>query len=346
MFKYIEKKKLSDQNHIAEELLIAKHLSGETTAAEEDALQKWIALAPGNEQIYLKFKRVYELSGKIHDPSAGDSLGIDVEKEWSHFLKKVEENEKTIQFEPQAKSNAWLRIAAAVLLVVASGIVVNYFVSKGRDQVYQTAENTEVINLSDGSTVFLNRNSMLTVRSSFAKKNREVELRGEAFFEVKPDKQKPFIIGTSGADITVLGTSFNVQSYEQRNEVEVVVETGLVKLAPREMDQSVELKAGEKGVLRKREMELVSSPNTDVNFLSWKTKRLIFNKANLKSVLETLQATYGVEFIISGDVSKECQVTVTFENQSLEAVLKVLQSTLDLTYNQEGNKIEITGAGC
>ncbi|GAB1445167.1 FecR domain-containing protein [Flammeovirgaceae bacterium] len=337
---------MSDQDHIAEELLIAKHLSGETTAAEEAALQKWIALAPGNEQIYLEFKRVYELSRKIFDPSDADSLSIDVEKEWNHFLKKAEENEKTIQFEPQAKSNAWLRIAAAILLVVASGIVVNYFVSNGGDQTYQTAENTEVINLSGGSIVFLNRNSMLTVRSSFAKKNREVELHGEAFFEVKPDKQKSFIISASEADITVLGTSFSVQSYEQRNEVEVVVKTGLVKLAPREMDQSIELKAGEKGILRKRERELVSSPNTDVNFLSWKTRRMVFDKTNLKSVVETLQATYGVEFIISGDVSKECQVTVTFENQTLEAVLKVLQSTLGLTYKQEGNKIEITGAGC
>lgn len=337
---------MNNQNHSEETLLIAKHLSGETTHSEEEALQRWISLSNDNEQIYLKFKRVYEVSGKIYDHSAGDSLGIDVEQEWNLFVNKVEQQGKTIEFVPQSKGSAWLKIAAALLLLVASGIVINYFVGKGGEQIYQTAENTEVIDLPDGSIVSLNRHSTLIVKNSFAKQGRTVELLGEAFFEVTPDQQKPFIIGVDKAEVTVLGTSFNVQNWDHQNEVEVVVETGVVKLKPKELNQSVELRAGEKGTYRKKEKQLVSTKNTDTNFLSWKTKNMVFSNTNLKSVVETLRATYGVEIVISADVSDECEVTVTFENQPLEIVLKVLESTLSLTYKREGNKIEITGAGC
>ncbi|MEP2668408.1 MAG: FecR domain-containing protein [Cyclobacteriaceae bacterium] len=337
---------MSDNNHSEETLLIAKHLSGETTSAEEEALQKWIALSSANEKIFLKFKRIYEVSGKIYDRSGGDALDIDVEKEWNHFVKEAEQKGKTIEFNPQTKSGMWLRIAAALLLVIASGVVINYFVGKGREHIYQTAENTEIISLPDGSTVSLNRNSILTVKNSFDDKNREVELLGEAFFEVVPDSQRPFTIQVGEAQVTVLGTSFNVQNLDSRNEVEVIVETGIVKLGSNEINQSVELKAGEKGVFRKNEKEIISNQNTDVNFLSWKTKTVIFNNTDLKSVVETLESTYGVEITISAEVSADCEITVTFENQSLESVLKVLKSTLDLTYRREGNKIEITGVGC
>jgi ferric-dicitrate binding protein FerR (iron transport regulator) len=335
---------LSDNKHSEEELLIAKHFSGETTVAEEEALQKWIALSNTNKQVYLKFKRLYEASGNIYSLSAADS--IDVDKEWGRFVKEVELKEKTIEFKQQPQSSVWLRIAAVLLLVVVSGIVINYFTSKGKDQVYQTAENTEVINLPDGSIVSLNRHSTLIVKSSFAKKDRAVELLGEAFFEVTPNQQKLFIISADKAEVTVLGTSFNVRNLDNQNEVEVVVETGIVKLKPKEIKQSLELRAGEKGTFRKREKELVSNQNTDINFLSWKTKQMVFNNTDLKSVMETVQSTYGVEIVISADVSQDCEVTVTFENQSLEAVLKILQSTLNLTYKREKNKIEITGAGC
>jgi ferric-dicitrate binding protein FerR (iron transport regulator) len=337
---------LNDQNHSEEVSLIAKHLSGETTSTEEEALQRWITLSSANEQTYLKFKRIYEVSGKMYEPTKYDSLGIDVEKEWNHFVSGVEQKGKTIRMEPQPKSNTWLRIAAVLLLLITSGIVINYFVSQGGEQVYQTAENSQEITLPDGSSVFLNRNSTLTVSNSFADKNREVKLLGEAFFEVTPDAQRPFIIELDNANVRVLGTSFNVQNLENQNEIEVVVETGVVQLAPKELNQSLELRAGQRGTFRRKEKQLVSTENTDANFLSWKTKNMVFSNTSLKSVVETLRSTYGVEIIISAEVSDECEVTVTFENQPLEAVLKVLQSTLSLTYKREGSKIEITGAGC
>jgi len=337
---------LSDQNDSEETLLIAKHLTGETTSIEEEALQKWIALSDVNEQIYLKLKRIYEVSGKLYDPTKYDSINIDVEKEWNHFENEIGSKGKTIQLETQRDGTTWLKIAAVVLLMIVSGIVVYYYIGQSGEQVYQTAENTEEIILPDGSVVFLNRHSTLTVKNSYNEKSREVKLLGEAFFEVVPDVQRTFIITVDNAEVRVLGTSFTVRNFDRMNEVEVVVETGVVELKPNEIEKSIELRAGQKGTFNKKEKQLLSIENTDVNFLSWKTKKMVFSNANLKSVVETLRTTYGIEIIISTDIPDECEVTVTFENQPLEAVLKVLQSTLNLTYKRGKNKIEITGAGC
>ena len=148
------------------------------------------------------------------------------------------------------------------------------------------------------------------------------------------------------AEITVLGTSFNVQTYKNREEVEVTVETGIVKLNPLLIDKAVELRAGEKGIFRKKEKTLISALNDDTNYLAWKTRRIIFEASDLNAVAKAISTAYGMEVLILPNVSSACRVTVTFENQSLDAVLKVLASTLDLTYKIEGNKIEITKAGC
>lgn len=337
---------MSDQYHSEEAILIAKHFSGETTAAEEEALLKWIALSETNQKLYDKYKRLYDTSGEVNTRSAADVLDINIDQEWDRFVTAAEQSENTIKLKLGAQPLRWLKIAAAFTLLIASGVVINYWLGINEDSVYQTAENTKVISMPDGSVVSLNRNSTLMVSGLYAEKNRSVKLSGEAFFEVTPDKEIPFTIELSDAEVTVLGTSFSVKNTKHKNEVEVIVETGVVTLKPKAQPQFLELKAGEKGIYRIKEDELISSANSDVNFLSWKTKKITFNDSDLKSVVQTLQATYGVIISISTEVSADCVVNVTFDNQSLEAVLNILQSTLDLTYKREANRIEITRAGC
>lgn len=334
------------ENHNEAQLLIVKHFTGEATAAEEKKLEAWRLLSRENEEIFQQIGKAFDLTAN-YSPSAYSRLDVDVPKEWDRFLRNIGEKEKTISFIPERfGSNNWLRIAAVVLLVVTAGFIVNYFIAQSADLVYQTANNSETIALPDGSTVFLNRNSMLSFNKNFNEQDREVSLKGEAFFEVIADVDHPFKIMADQAQVIVVGTSFNVQSYENRKEVVVTVETGVVKLEPLLIDQVVELRAGEKGTFNKEVKTLASVLNEDTNYLAWKTRRIVFEGSDLNAVALGISTTYGVEVVIMPDVSSACRVTVTFENQTLEAVLKVLESTLDLTYRIEGNKIEITKAGC
>lgn len=338
---------MNEENHSVEEDLFVRHLAGEATAAEEKSLQEWIAMSKENAELFREFKKTFELSGSLYDPGSSSKLDIDVSKEWGRFEKNIEEREKSISFTPdKSGSNIWIRIAAAILLVVTSGIVINYFTSQGGDQVYQTAENTETVILPDGSTVFLNRHSKLTINKDFSGDNRALRLEGEGFFDVVSNRESPFVIQMEEAEVTVLGTEFNVQGYSSNAQISVTVESGVVRFKPKSIAEEVELRAGEKGVFDKIQKTLANNPNDDVNYLAWKTRKIIFRETRLSEVAEVLKSAYGVDLIVGANVSAACVVTVAFDNQSLEAVLNVLKSTLDLTYKINGNQIEITKAGC
>ncbi|MBL7861259.1 MAG: FecR domain-containing protein [Cyclobacteriaceae bacterium] len=332
----------SNQNDIDE--LIARSLAGESTAEEEERLSTWIAQSDDNRQRFQKIKRVLTLSDAYYKTKQQEP-NLDINQEWNHFLTLIDSG-KERKLRPAAKSySLWMRVAAAVLLVVAVGSIFNLFVSD-KTTVIETADATQLITLPDGSQVTINENSQLTYSTDFGKSTRTLTLKGEAFFDVARDPQKPFIISANEATIEVLGTSFNVQAYDTGKKIEVVVATGTVKLSVPTMKQAVMLQAGDRGVYSRTDKELTNATNADINFLAWKTRKIIFIETELHTVVETLNHAYGANIILEAKVPDTCLVTVTFDQQSLDAVLNVLKTTLNLTYRIENGKIVITHAGC
>ena len=332
-------------NDTAKEL-IAKSLAGEASPEQEKELQEWIAQSPENERYFSEVAKVFKLSEKYYADRPADNLKIDIDAEWNHFVKTISKDEKpTRQLETGGSSRPWLKIAASILLLVSSALVFNYLISK--DEIrFETAQNTKVIQLPDGSSVILNRNSTLSYEDDFGKETRTLRLTGEGFFDVTPNPEKTFIIITSTARIEVVGTSFNVLAYDSLEKTEVIVKTGIVKLTVPSLQQEVKLTAGEKGVYAKYDRQLISTVNADVNYLAWNTREIVFTENDLKTVIETLNKAYNTKIIINTEISDTCLLTVKFDHQTLEAVLHVLENTLNLTYRINGNQIEITGAGC
>lgn len=335
--------------NVMEEELIIRYLSGEASAEEEKKLLAWIVQRPVNERRFLASKKVFELSNKHYAGREGQRLDIDVDQEWNHFVnnigKRKPARERSLM--PDGPSGgSWLRMAAAILLLLMSGAIVYYYVIKNSDVRYQTADNTLMVSLPDGSHAILNAHSELSYSSTFGEKHRRVKLKGEGFFNVERDMQKPFIIDVNQGEVEVLGTSFDVQGYDDREAVEVVVQTGVVKFSVPEAKAEVTITAGQKGVYSKTGHHISSFLNEDPNFLSWNTRTLVFEEDDLRTVIETLNKTYHVNIVIASEIPASCVVTVTFDHQTLEAVLNVLQTTLNLTYQINGNRIEITRAGC
>jgi len=330
------------------ETWIAKHLTGEATPQEETQLQEWIDENPENKKLFVDFKQVMELGKKHYDTNSSISLNIDINSEWNHFLKNVEHNQglKVIKLNKGSaiSRNNWLKIAASVVLIASVGLLINYFSTRSSLIQYQTAQNTQEIVLPDGSVVTLNKNTSLSYAESFGEADRSLNLIGEAFFEVTKNKTSPFIISTKKTQIQVLGTSFNVRDFGQSDDAEVTVATGLVKFAKNNSNEAITLKAGDKGILRLN--RLVSKVITDVNYLSWKTGKIVFEEQSLKSVIETLNRVYQVNIFSKFELPETCQITVTFEQQTIEAVLNVLKTTLDLNYLINGDQIEFTSIGC
>jgi len=339
---------LNQDQHNEEETLIAKYLAGETSSAEEQRLHEWVAESKENEAQLGRARQAFALTKMHYAPDAHQQLNIDVDLEWQRFISRIETSkgdQKTFIFNFPL-SNQWLKVAASIVLVVVSGFVANYLLTRPVDTIYQTAENTEMFSLPDGSVVTLNRYSKLTFAEDFGKNIREVTLEGEGFFEVVPDTANPFVVQVDKTLVRVLGTSFSVQGYLTRPSLEVTVATGRVAVATKDINQEVQLETGERAIYSRNSRELKKQVNEDANFLSWKTKQLIFNAANLQEVVAAVGFTYGVEIVVSTAIPDSCKVTVSFDNQSLDAILNVLKSTLDLTYRTIGKKIEIVEAGC
>lgn len=327
--------------------LITKHLSGESSAEEAKQVEAWIALRPENDLHFQKMKKVFEMGSSHYQKANAQDLNIDVSQEWNQFVNTISKNEAKIRsITPAGSTGNWVRIAAAIVLLVASGLVINYFISKNQEIQFQTSTNTLTVSLPDGSKAILNKNSSLTYTPAFGDANRKVTLHGEAFFEVARNPQKPFVISIDNAQVEVLGTSFNVQGYKERQALEVTVATGVVRFSIPEVKQEVTLQAGEQGLFTKSARQLSSVANKDINFLSWNTRKIVFEETDLRSVVETLNNTYQVNIIIATEIPPSCVVTVSFDHQTLEAVLNVLKTTLNLTYKVNGDTIEITSAGC
>lgn len=329
--------------------LIIRHLTGETSAEEDRQLLAWVVLLPENDRYYRTAKNIFELSSKHYAETSKEKLTINVDQEWNHFINTISTSKKETPIRsiiPVSHSGRWLRIAATLLLVAVSGYVINYFVFRSTELQFLTTDNTRSVSLPDGSKIMLNKHSELTYTSSYGNKDRSVTLKGEGFFDVEKDAQRPFIISINNAQVEVLGTSFNVQGYDHRTEIEVTVQTGVVRFSVPEIKNQVKLTAGQKGVYAKTNSELSSTVNSDVNFLSWNTRKIIFVENDLRSVVETLNKIYQVNITLPNNIPNSCSVTVTFDHQTLESVLNVLKSTLNLTYTINGNQIEITSAGC
>lgn len=326
--------------------LIIRHLAGEASSEEERQLRTWLAQLPENERYYDDLKKVFEL-GSAHLTQKKQEIDVDINQEWKKFVQTVEKKEAPVRTLIQENSSwPWLRIAATFFLIAVSGFVINYFIFKNSDINFQTADSTRLITLPDGSTITLNKYSELSYSSDFGEQSRNVKLTGEAFFEIKHDVQKPFIITVNNVAVEVVGTSFNVQGYDSRKEIEVTVQTGAVKFSMPELNKEIKLVAGQKGTYSKVAMELSSANNVDINFLAWKTRKLVFTESDLKSVVETLNKTYQVSISLPANIPSSCVVTVIFDHQSLESVLTVLETTLNIKYRINGDRVEIISAGC
>jgi ferric-dicitrate binding protein FerR (iron transport regulator) len=203
-----------------------------------------------------------------------------------------------------------------------------------------TMDQSEELVLPDGSTVTMNHFSSLKYPRRFSGEIRNIEMEGEGFFEVKSDPDHPFVISTRDVDIKVLGTSFNVNAYNENEDVEVTVATGEVAVTRHgEVPRTIILKPGNKGVYKKTEETLEITQEIDKNYLAWKTKSFVFEDQTLYDVSMQLNKVYQAEIIITSDSLKDARITTTFNDQSLDAILNVLSATLDLDVRRNNGQI-------
>lgn len=269
-----------------------------------------------------------------------------VESAWEKVERQIRKQQSTKSGMRLLFLNPVFRVAAAIIvaaLLTFSGYEA-FFKSSVGEMVEITAASQvlKTVMLPDGTLVSLNSDTKLSYPQKFSGKTREVSFEGEAFFEVKPDKNKPFIIHAGQAQIKVLGTSFNVSAYPQTELVEVVVETGRVQVSEQTTKTAktneLILTPGDKGTLVYSSHSLHKTANQNPNYLAWKTRILTFKATSLTEVIGELEKVYKVNIRLADQELGGLMLTAQFNDYSLDFILKVIENTFRIEVQNENGQ--------
>lgn len=238
-------------------------------------------------------------------------------------------------------------IAAACVLLVTGLLFFKASVFK-QDETYTgemvryTAPKARVVELKlpDQSTVTLSGGSTIEYPRAFLKDSRTVNfIKGEAFFAVQHDSQRPFLVSASGNQISVLGTRFNVNRTNPEN-LRVTLTQGAVSFKGLGHNETV-LKPGQQLTcdLRKHSVEISTVDTAYIT--SWSSGILWFKNTPMQEVLRKLESYYGVTCSLQGSPDLQIPITARFEKQPLSKVLKLIQNSTPLRFKQEGNNVII-----
>jgi transmembrane sensor len=203
------------------------------------------------------------------------------------------------------------------------------------------------IHLNDGTEVILNSGSKITYPLKFSDNERKVDIEGEAFFEVSPDPNRPFLVRSSNIETKVLGTSFNIQSIPELGIYKVALVTGKLMVEKVTINSNVDkmgamvLNPGEMADLDSESGQLSKLPFNVEEFTAWKDGVIYFKDAGHRKVINTLENWYGVEIQTIGKPQREWKFTSKIQKDNLKNVLEILKAAQDIDYNIHGNKVEI-----
>jgi ferric-dicitrate binding protein FerR (iron transport regulator) len=268
---------------------------------------------------------------------------IDVDRAWKSLNSRLIKNghnpiESSVRISPFRTT--LFRIAAAALLLISMGTAAIFINNPGilskKDTVVALNEQKNVlISLPDGSKVYLNRNSTFTYRKNFGKHRRDVNLSGEAFFEIAPDASKPFIIDAGNAKVKVVGTSFNVITNNSESAVEVFVKTGKVMVSDNSGSQTIQLDPGYVGTMNSKTSE--KKVNSDPNYLSWRTNHLDYSGQKLSVVFNDLKRVYNMDIVADDPSILENPWHSPIDNSPEETIIRLICTSFNLGYTKDGN---------
>jgi transmembrane sensor len=311
--------------------LLVKYLAEEATPPEQEMVEVWIGTSDINRRYFQHFQLIWNESQKLALRTA-----VDENKAWQRFQRKVK---RTATAGNSLKGFGWWRVAAVIIVIAGIAWLVSSLLETGSSEppILNIVSVNEVKKdtLPDGTFATLNKNSVLTYPAAFKGKARKVKLKGEAFFNVTPNKQKPFIIDVNDVQVKVVGTSFNVKS--TKGETEIIVETGIVQVT--KADTTIELKAGQRILFEAVDTaaEVVASDDKLYNY--YVSRTFVCDNTPLWKLVEKLNEAYDVNISIRRDALKKLPLNVTFDDESLDVILDVISQTLMIKVSRKENEI-------
>jgi transmembrane sensor len=315
--------------------VIVKSFDSEATKEEYIILENWINASELNKNCYLQLKNIWDASDKKINLSE-----ISTEKALKKVLSRISKVEKSHSF-----WFYWQRIAAVLFIpLLLAGFLWFRLSPKNKqseavyNEVYAAFGTRSALKLADGSQVWLNSGSSLRYPDKFSDNQRIVYLKGEAYFEVKTDKTKPFIVQTQNLSVKATGTKFNVMAFKSDHLTEVTLVEGKVFVDESNKSGSsatiTELKPNEH-----LEYDAISGKSKleaeDVyKYIAWKDGKLVFRNEPLSDVVKQISKLYNVEIELKGEKLQEYRYRATFQDETLSEILKLLKISAPINYKE------------
>lgn len=333
--------------------IVEKFFINQTTPEETRRVLDWFETAEGKQYLQERL----DIDSDLMDRRELRKMVPDLDSD--HLFEAIQEKisqEKTVRIirKPDWFGHAF-KAAAAILVIFLTSVfyITNYTdpaetVAKREPIHFQTSnEENREIKLSDGSVVRLNKNSEITISEDFMQGSREIELTGEAYFDVTHNPDQPFIIHTNESSVRVLGTAFNVRALPGQDNVQVAVVDGRVaftnadlkRTSPDPNDNSVILMKGQYAYMDVNENTFQVDDIAVENYLAWKSGRFEFEDLTLQQVCTQLNRLYEIECSYSNEQIPNLLITASFSNESLEKTLEVIALSLDIDYEHNQDRV-------
>ena len=313
---------------------------------EQDDFLLWLKTSSENENTFQKYKKVWEQSSNYISTE-------DITKDKLNVLEQVQA--KTTLLINRSRRQVLLYKIAAILAIPIT-FALSWYFTGGNQAHHQefsemlcevTAPKGHVAKcvLPDGSEVWVNTGSTVAYNvASFNEKNREVELSGEAYFEVAKNAEKPFTVKTPVAHILVTGTSFNVKAYPDSDLFETILAEGSIDMALNNtIQQKISLVPGERAVYKTGAGNISIEKVEPEYFTSWRNGELLFKDATLNDLVVELQRVYDIKFHIEDQQLGEFRFRGMFSyNNNLIEALEKIKRTAKIDYRIENKEVWLT----
>jgi len=343
---------------------VARYLDNSCTEEDEDVIKAWLYDGEENKRTFEAVKKIWKSAALNKKERMKEFLPEDDWKRVSSEIRRIEgirKKERIRRFSTIRKRqkyiSTFLKVAALVIVAFTSGYLTLQYAPQPEDQAYIPVLN-EIstgagekanIQLGDGTQVSLSAETELSFPESFKNNSREVSLNGQAFFDVIPDENRPFIIHTQYGLIKVLGTAFDVRSYEDESNVDIMVTEGVVEISHSEVPQNkLIINRGYKGSISLSDNSLsVEWVEDHEQYTGWLDGRLIFKEQPLSRVFRQIERWYDVKITVAEGNSEvlERQFSANLKTRSVNDVMSVIEVAMNISYTIKEDQITVLSKG-
>ena len=301
---------------------------------EDETLKNWLNEEDENKTVLDDLKVIYSITGNVPE-----SFVTQKEQAWQKIVNRISIKKRQI-----GVVQIMLRVAASILLV-ALGVGGSYFLQNRQPansftEVYSPYGHKTMVVLPDNSQVWMNGDSRIKYSTDFSD-SRNVELKGEALFQVTKDPRNLFTVKSKDLSIKVYGTTFNVKSYSNDIATEVALIEGSVSLFHKEQLLK-KMIPGEVINYDAQDNKFSSRQGNIKQITSWRADELIIENETFENMAKYLERWYGVQITLDQSLKQNLRLSFKVKAESLIELLSIIDHITPVSYEISGKQVKIT----